>query len=224
MTTAVAVIAVVSFIVAANFAWRVASRRWSLPCPSWLSWGLEGSFFSWLYGTETTLDRMHLKPGQRVLEIGPGPGRLLLPAARRVLPGGEAVGIDIQAPMIAKLEARAARAGTDNLTAIVGDAAEVVPPGKFDVVFLALTMGEIPRQDDFLGIVFAALKPGGRLSITELFPDPHFISQRALRAVVEEAGFQHQETLGSRIFYTSNFLRPARGRSDLSADGPQVEG
>ncbi len=37
---------------------------------------------------QTTLDRMGLQPGQRVLEVGPGPGRLLIPAARRVLPAG----------------------------------------------------------------------------------------------------------------------------------------
>ena len=35
-----------------------------------------------------------LKPGQRVLEVGPGPGRLLLSAAQRVAPNGEVVGID----------------------------------------------------------------------------------------------------------------------------------
>ncbi len=29
------------------------------------------------------------------MEIGADPGRLLIPAARRVMPGGEVVGIDI---------------------------------------------------------------------------------------------------------------------------------
>lgn len=208
MRFALAVITVLTLIVIGTIAWRLMSRRRSLPCPSCLSWGLEGTFFSWLFRTETTLDRIGLEPGQRILEIGPGPGRLLLPAARRVLPDGEVVGIDIQAPMIARLEARANTAGISNLRGIVGDAAEVTPPGNYDVVFLALAIGEIPRQREVLRKVFGALKPGGRLSITEMFPDPHFLSQTTLRTVVEEAGFQHVETLGSRGFYTSNFLRP----------------
>ena len=109
MNFALAIIGVVTLIVAVNITWRWMSRRRSLPCPSWLSWGLEGTFFAWLLRTESTLDRIDLKPGQRVLEIGPGPGRLILRAARRVLPGGEAVGVDIQAPMIAPITAREIR-------------------------------------------------------------------------------------------------------------------
>jgi len=34
--------ALVMLIVVVNLAWRWISRRRSLPCPSWLSWGLEG--------------------------------------------------------------------------------------------------------------------------------------------------------------------------------------
>jgi ubiquinone/menaquinone biosynthesis C-methylase UbiE len=165
--------------------------------------------------------KKYISDGDRVLEIGPGPGRLILRAARRVLPGGEAVGVDIQAPMIAKLKARANAAGVDNLSGIVGDAAEVSPPGTYDVVYMALTMGEIPRQREFLRMVFSALKPGGRLSITEMFPDPHFLSQKAVRLVTEEAGFQHLETLGSRCFYTSNFLRPAGNRTRPRTESPE---
>ena len=214
MRLALIVVGVLTLIVAANIAWRWTSRRRSLPCPSWLSWGVEGPFFSWLLRTETTLDRIHLHPGQRILEIGPGPGRLLLPAARRISPGGEAVGIDIQAPMIASLKARASNAGIDNLMGIVGDAAEAMAPGEHDVVLMALTLGEIPaaRQLEALEHAFGVLKPGGRLSITEMFPDPHFLSQKAVKRLAAAAGFQHQETLGSRWFHTSNFLRPERQR------------
>jgi hypothetical protein len=69
--------------------WRWASRQWQLPCPSLLSWALETRLYNRLSGTSATLDRMKLEPGQRILEIGPGPGRLLIPAAKRVQPGGD---------------------------------------------------------------------------------------------------------------------------------------
>ena len=57
-----------------NLWWRWASRHHSLPCPTWLAWGLENPFMECLIGTQTTLDRIGLRPGQHVLEVGPGPG------------------------------------------------------------------------------------------------------------------------------------------------------
>ena len=45
-----------------------------------------------------------------VVEIGPGPGRLLVPAARRVLPGGKAIGVELQQGMLDKLRRKLGRA------------------------------------------------------------------------------------------------------------------
>jgi len=87
-------------LIAINLWWRWASRRHSMPCPTFFAGALESPLMDWLIGTQTTIERLGLRPGQHVLEIGPGPGRLLIPAAQRVLPGGEVVGLDIQPGMI----------------------------------------------------------------------------------------------------------------------------
>ena len=90
--------------------------------------------------------------GSVFLEVGPGPGRLLIPAARRVLPGGEVVGIDIQPGMIERLKERAKTANITNLTAILGDATQpIVPEASFDVAFLVTTLGEIPDRAAAIG-------------------------------------------------------------------------
>jgi ubiquinone/menaquinone biosynthesis C-methylase UbiE len=150
--------------VAIHFAWRWASRRWSLPCPTFLAWSLESPLFQRLSGTETTLNRIGFRPGQKILEIGPGPGRLLLPAAQRILPGGEAVGIDIQPGMIERLEVRAKKAGITNLMAILSDATEpLVPEASFDLVFLCTVLGEIPDRAAALSQCHRALKAGGQV-------------------------------------------------------------
>ena len=105
-------------------------------------------------GIATTLDRIGVRSGQRILKTGPGPGRVLITAARRVLPFGEAVGIDIRAGMIDRLHERAARAGVTNVVAIVGDASKTLPPGQFDIVILAHVLGEIPNRDAALAGCF----------------------------------------------------------------------
>src|ERR1700732_3671435 len=114
------VVGIIAVFVLFSFGWRWASRIWSLPSPSVTAWRFDNPLIRGL--TRTTLDRLGLRPGLRILEIGPGPGRLLIPAAQRVLPGGEAVGIDIQPGMIERLKLKAAKVGMTNLTAILGDA------------------------------------------------------------------------------------------------------
>ena len=172
----------------------------------WLAWFLESPLVGSL-SVATTLDRIGVQPGHRILEIGPGPGRLLIPAAQRVLPLGEAVGIDVQRGMIDRLLERSARAGVTNVVAIVGDASTMAPLGHFDIVILAHVLGEIPDRDAALAGCFRALKPGGVVSISEIALDPHFVSQRDVEKLAKRAGFHHRETLGSWLSFTANFER-----------------
>ena len=199
--------AVVAVVLAA-LAWRWSSRRWSLPCPSLVAGGWNNPRFARLLLVERTLDRIGIRPGQRVLEIGPGPGRLLIPVAQRVHPQGAVVGLDIQPAMIARLQAGASAAGVTNLVGLIGDAATTSPPGTFDVVILATALGEIPNRDAALRRCFDALTPGGVLSVTEMLPDPHFVRLKTVRRLAERAGFEHQHTEGSWLSFTANFTKP----------------
>jgi ubiquinone/menaquinone biosynthesis C-methylase UbiE len=197
----------VAFVVV-SLVWRWASRKWALPFPWFLAWMLDNPINQRLSGKRTTLERMRLRPGQRILEIGPGPGRLLLPAAQAILPGGEAVGIDIQPRMIERLTARAKQAGITNLTAILGDAAQShVPEASFDLVYLCTALGEIPDRAAALAQSYRALKSGGVLSITEMVGDPHYQSRSTVQRLAEAAGFRLQSIQGGWWFFTANFTK-----------------
>lgn len=209
LDTLLLVVALIATVILFFVGWRWASRVWSLPCPSVVGWALESSFYERITGTAKTLDRIGFKPGQRVLEVGPGPGRLLIPAARRVLPGGEVVGIDIQPGMIERLKERAKTAHITNLTAILGDATQpIVPEGSFDVAFLITTLGEIPDRAAALAQCFRALKSGGILSISEMLPDPHYQSKATVNRLAEAAGFKLQSVEGGVWLFTANFVKP----------------
>lgn len=198
---------VVAAGVAGSLGWRWLSRRILLPCPAWLSWSLEGGLVDWWAGTQRTLDRIGLKPGDRVLEVGPGPGRLLIPAAARVLPGGTVVGLDVQQGMVDRLKQRSA--DIHNLTAHLGNA-EAMPfdTGSFDVVYLAMVVGEIPHREAALAECFRVLRPGGRLSITEMAADPHFQSRAMLSRLAIAAGFEPPSIVGRPYSFTANFVKP----------------
>lgn len=205
---------VVVAFVAFSVAWRFASRRHALPCPSWLSWMVDGSVGESILRTNETLRRMGVAPGQRILEIGPGPGRLLVPAAKIVGSSGHAVGLELQPKMADKLRRRAQEESVDNLTVIVGDATTApIDPASFDLVYLCTVLGEIPDRLTALKRAFAALNPGGRLSITEIILDPHYQRQSILAQLCAEAGFEHEETLGHWTHFTANFRKPASADS-----------
>ncbi len=209
MNTAGIVIAALLLLFGFSLCWRWASRRWSLPCPYLLAWSLDNALVHRSPLTWKTLDRIGLSPGQRVLEIGPGPGRLLISAAQRVLPGGEVVGVEIQPRMVERLNKNAEGAGVTNLSVILGDATQPhVPESSFDLVFLCTTLGEIPDRAAALAQCLRALKPGGRLSVTELIPDPHYQSRSTVRRMAESAGFRFVSVEGGWWFFTATFTKP----------------
>jgi ubiquinone/menaquinone biosynthesis C-methylase UbiE len=192
-----------------NLGWRLASRRWAIPCPTAFAGLLEHRRLQGLLGTAKTLDRIGARPGQRVLEMGPGPGRLLIPVAQRVMPGGEVIGIDMQQGMLDRLTRNAREKGVTNLTTICGDATTPhVPAASCDIVMLCEVLGEIPDRAAALAQCFRALKPGGVLSVTELLGDPHYQFRSKLKRMAAQAGFRLKSIDGGWWIYTASFIKP----------------
>jgi ubiquinone/menaquinone biosynthesis C-methylase UbiE len=72
---------------------------------------------------------------------------------------------------------------------------------------MCTVLGEIPEREAALRQCYAALKSGGTLSITEIFPDPHYQSREVVRRLAESAGFRLHEIVGSWYFFTANFVK-----------------
>ena len=107
-----------------------------------------------------------LGPGGRVLDVGCGAGGALLPAARRVGPSGEAVGIDLAAGMVERTRAAAEDAGLDQVRAEVMDGAALeFEDDHFDVVLAAFTLGAIPDAERALAEWRRVLRPTGSLGV-----------------------------------------------------------
>ena len=194
--------------VAINIAWRWASRRWALPCPSIMSGAVDGTLADRFAGTEETLERLELQPGMTIVEIGPGPGRLLIPAARRILPGGRAIGVELQEKMLDKLRRKLAKDDPGNLVLIHADATKpVLPPASVDLIYLCTVLGEIPDRRRALENCFAALRPSGRLVIVEIIGDPHYQTRGRVRELAESVGFTLEKLTGNWRRSTSSFTK-----------------
>jgi ubiquinone/menaquinone biosynthesis C-methylase UbiE len=96
---------------------------------------------------------------------------------------------------------------------MLGDATHLsVPAASVDVVFLCAVLGEIPDRAAALLQCYRALKPGGRLSITEMFGDPHYQSQTVVRRLAGEAGFRLQSIKGGWWLFTASFKKGSEDR------------
>ncbi|HIC92931.1 MAG TPA: methyltransferase domain-containing protein, partial [Anaerolineae bacterium] len=84
---------------------RLAARfGYASPCPVSLSWLMNNPLRR--HYIRPVLDRVGIRPGERVLELGPGPGAFTVDAARRVGPEGWLIAVDIQPEMIAQVKRR----------------------------------------------------------------------------------------------------------------------
>lgn len=191
--------------------WRFASRRRLLPCPHWLSVLLENPYFNAVASAETILDRLGVAPGMKVVDVGCGPGRVTVPAARRVGPTGSVTALDIQPEMLRRLQEKVEAAGLSNVLPVqAGAGTGALETGAFDAALLVTVLGEIPDQKAALREIFGALRPGGVLSVTEVLPDPHYQLRSHVRSLAIEAGFEEKRSFSDGVAYTLHFARPTR--------------
>lgn len=114
-----------------------------------------------------TLDLLALRPADRVLEVGFGPGYALALAAGR-LPRGRLTGVDHSATMLAQARRRNARAIAEGrLSLLLADAADLgAVAGPVDKVYSVNAVQFWPDRPRVLAALRGVMAPGARIAIT----------------------------------------------------------
>jgi SAM-dependent methyltransferase len=190
-----------------KFLSRLAARLGkSAPCPAALAPLVDNPLRQSYIGS--TLERIGIRPGESVLELGPGPGAFTVDAARRAGAGGRVIALDIQPQMVTLLQKRVRKAGLYNVTICVASAHDLpLPNGSVDRAFLVTVLPEIPDQDRALAELRRVIRPGGVLSISEEFIDPDYAFPFETLRRTTAAGFGLAQRFGSFVAYTVNLCR-----------------
>jgi cyclopropane-fatty-acyl-phospholipid synthase len=181
------------------------------------------------------LDRLDLKAGDRLLDIGCGWGSLAEIAARDY--GASVVGLTLSEEQKAFAEARMAKARlSDRVEIRLQDYRDVAE--TFDAV-ASVEMVEAVGQEywpAYLDAVAGALKPGGHAALqlisirealfeayaanadfiqTYIFPGGMLVEERRFAALAAEAGLEWRERSGYGLHYAET-LKRWRGRYDAA--------
>jgi SAM-dependent methyltransferase len=111
------------------------------------------------------VERAAPKPGERVIDVGPGLGQTLLQLAERVGPTGSVLGVDISTPMLEGARARLRAAGVTHVTLQNADAqTHSFAPASFDLVFSRFGVMFFVDPVAAFANLAKALRPGGRVT------------------------------------------------------------
>ena len=126
---------------------------------------------------EALVQRVGIRKGLKVLDLGCGDGTTALPAAKL---GAEVLGVDIARNLVEAGNRRAAEHGLTNLTFREGDATNLqgIPDHAFDLVISIFGAMFAPRPFEVAKEMVRVTRAGGRIVMGNWIPnDPTLVAQ-----------------------------------------------
>ncbi|MBD3214551.1 MAG: methyltransferase domain-containing protein [Candidatus Lokiarchaeota archaeon] len=189
---------------------RIIRKIHQFPIPSFLTVLIDNPFRrKLLQQPKKIAERLNLRPGMKVVEIGPGKGNYTIVVAEQVKPGGMVYAIDISEDIITRLKERVREENIEYINPQIDDVYELSFEDKsIDRVLAIACLPELPDQVKALQECKRILKPDGIISLAEIILDPDYPFRKTEKRWAREAGLQLKEEFGNWFVYQFNFKKP----------------
>jgi ubiquinone/menaquinone biosynthesis C-methylase UbiE len=162
------------------------------------------------------LAALQAEPGKRIADVGAGEGFYSLRIARAVGPTGRVTAVDVSEKYLEKLRARIHQDNVTNVDVVVGAVDDPrLSENTFDAVLIYNAYHEMTTPEPILKAILRALKPGGRLVMSEPLHDnvrgatraeqvkDHEIGPNFVQQELQIAGFEVLEQRPDFLAFTS---------------------
>lgn len=148
------------------------------------------------------LQEVGIKPSDRVLDFGCGPGGYIIAISRLVGPGGEVIALDVSRLAVRAVENIIFKNGLRNVRTMRSGLKTGLPDGSVDIALLYDLFHELSNPDAVLDELARVLKPDGVLSVSD-----HHLDEQAIISGITSTG---RFTLGKRGKSVYNFTITSR--------------
>lgn len=156
---------------------------------------------------EEVMDKLGIKPGSVVADVGCGSGYFTFHLASRVGEAGKVYAEDIESGVLEKLQSRLRKEHLKQVEIVQGTPDDpFLPAGKVDVILIVNAYHEMKNYDAMLSGMYRALKPGGGVGIIDHqasvgkprneYQDRHEIPGELVREDLGRNGFQFLRSEG----------------------------
>jgi ubiquinone/menaquinone biosynthesis C-methylase UbiE len=145
---------------------------------------------------DRVIDAMALAADAEVADIGAGTGYFSVRLARAV-PEGQVFAVDIQAEMLALLQARIDREGLQNVTLVQGrEDHPRLAPNSLDAALLVDAYHEFAYPYEMMRALVTALRPGGRVVLIEYRGEDSSVPIKPLHKMTEAQAVLEMDAVG----------------------------
>ena len=120
---------------------------------------------------ERVISALELRPGERVADVGCGPGYFTMPLAEAVGPTGKVWAVDIEPKMIERVQDHVTKRELHNVEPLLSREDDPgLPEGVVDTVLIVNTYHHFNYRPVYVSKLKRALAPGGRIVIIDFVP------------------------------------------------------